>query len=529
MSFRSLTMIDVREVLRRWQAGQSTREIACKGGCDRKTAGRYVEAAEQCDLPRDRPLTEEEVHEVAQRVQARPLPDPSEEWQEVARHRDRIEGWLKARPRALKLSKVYTLLERDGLKASYDTLRRFAIKELAWGKPRTTVLIEEPAAGQEAQIDFGQMGMIEDEQSKRRRMLWALIVTLGFSRLSFVWPTYRQTTEAIIEGLEAAWLLFGGVVRTLIPDNPTTMIICPDPISARVNEVFADYVQARGVLVDPARPGKPRDKGKVENAVPYVRESWFDGEKFRGLEHARESARQWSWEIAGTRVHGTTRKLPREVYETLEKSHMLPPPEGRYDVPSFHDPKVHPDHHIQVLNALYSVPHPYVHRTVHVRADSALVRVYFSTELIKVHPRKPPGGRSTDFNDYPSDKALYATRSIDGIIRKAREHGEHIGIFVERLLQGPLPWARMRAAYAVIRLCDKYGDGRVESVCQSALSFDVLDVHRVTKMLKRATSSAAATPDGKVVQLPLPLTTPRFARDAKQFSTRLTTGGKEGV
>jgi hypothetical protein len=208
---------------------------------------------------------------------------------------------------------------------------------------------------------------------------------------------------------------------------------------------------------------------------------------------------------------------------------MLPPPEGRYDVPSFHDPKVHPDHHIQVLNALYSVPHPYVHRTVHVRADSALVRVYFSTELIKVHPRKPPGGRSTDFNDYPSDKALYATRSIDGIIRKAREHGEHIGIFVERLLQGPLPWARMRAAYAVIRLCDKYGDGRVESVCQSALSFDVLDVHRVTKMLKRATSSAAATPDGKVVQLPLPLTTPRFARDAKQFSTRLTTGGKEGV
>jgi hypothetical protein len=105
MSFRSLTMIDVREVLRRWQAGQSTREIACKGGCDRKTVGRYVEAAEQCDLPRDRPLTEEEVHEVAQRVQARPLPDPSEEWQEVARHRDRIEAWLKAHPRALKLSK----------------------------------------------------------------------------------------------------------------------------------------------------------------------------------------------------------------------------------------------------------------------------------------------------------------------------------------------------------------------------------------------------------------------------------------
>lgn len=528
MSFRSLTMIDVREVLRRWQAAHGERQIARETGYDRKTVARYVEVAEQCELPRDRTLTDEEVHEVAQRVQARPLPDPSEEWNEVAKHRDRIDGWLHQH-RPLKLTKIHTLLEREGMEAGYHTLRRFAIKELGYGKSGTTVLIEEPPPGQEAQLDFGRMGMIDDEESKRRRMLWALIVTLGFSRLSFVWPTFRQTTEAIIDGLEAAWMFFGGVVHTLIPDNPTTMIICPDPISARLNEVFADYVQARGALVDPARPGKARDKGKVENAVPYVRESWFDGEKFRGLEDARERARHWSWEIAGTRVHGTTRKLPREVYETIEKQHMLAPPQGRYDVPSFHDPKVHPDHHISVLNALYSVPHPYVHRTVHVRADSALVRVYFATELIKVHVRQPPGGRSTDNNDYPPGKALYATRSIDGIIRKARERGQHVGQFVERLLQGPLPWARMRAAYALIRLCDKYSNGRVEAVCQSALSFDVVDVHCVARMLKRATTPTPSSHDGKLVQLPLPLATPRFARDAKQFATRLVKGEKEGA
>lgn len=403
------------------------------------------------------------------------------------------------------------------------------MKELGWGKPRTTVLIEEPPPGQEAQIDFGRMGLIADEQSDRRRMLWALIVTLGFSRLSFVWPTFRQTTEAIIEGLEAAWWFFGGMTRTLIPDNPTTMIICPDPISARLNEVFADYVQARNILIDPARPARPRDKGKVENAVPYVRESWFDGETFTGLDDARRSARHWCWEVAGSRVHGTTRKLPREVYETLEKQHMLPPSEQRFDVPSFHDPKVHPDHHIQVLNALYSIPHAYVHRVVHVRADSALVRVYYGTELIKVHPRQPAGGRSTDVNDYPEGKSQYATRSIDGIIRKAREHGEHVGLFVERILEGPLPWARMRAAYSVIHLCQKYGDGRVEAVCQSALSFGVVDVHRVSRMLKRAAAPSSAATDSKVVQLPLPLAMPRFARDPKQFATCPSASGKEGA
>jgi len=529
MSFRSLTMIEVMEVLRRWQAGHSAREIERQTGYDRKTVGRYMEAALQCGLPRDRTLTDQEVHEVARRVQARPLPEPSAEWNEVAKHRERIEQWLNAEPRPLKLSKIHTLLAREGLVATYATLRRYVIKELGWGKPRTTVLIEEPPPGQEAQIDFGRMGMIHDEQTGRRRMLWALIVTLGCSRLSFVWPTFRQTTEAIIEGLEAAWRFFGGVTQTLLPDNPTTMIICPDPISARINEVFADYVQARNVFVDPARPGKPRDKGKVENAVPYVRESWFDGETFTSLQDARQRAGQWCWDVAGTRVHGTTRKVPRDVYETVEKPHMLAPPQERYDIPVFADPKVHPDYHVQVLRALYSVPHPYVHKTVHVRADSALVRIYFATELIKVHSRQPAGGRSTDVNDYPEGKGAYATRSVDGVIRKARERGEHIGVFVERLLEGPLPWARMRAAYALLRLCDKYGQGRVESVCQSALSFDVIDVHRVSKMLKRASAPTALATKNNVVQLPLPLSIPRFARDPAHFATRLSKSGKEGV
>ena len=101
----------------------------------------------------------------------------------------------------------------------------------------------------------------------------------------------------------------------------------------------------------------------------------------------------------------------------------------------------------------------------------------------------------------------------------------HIGVYAERLLGGPLPWARMRAAYALVRLCDKFGDGRVEAVCQSALAFDVVDVARITRMLKAATKPAS--PDGRsgnVVQLPLP----RFARPEEHFETRAP-NKKEGV
>jgi hypothetical protein len=196
---------------------------------------------------------------------------------------------------------------------------------------------------------------------------------------------------------------------------------------------------------------------------------------------------------------------------------MLAPPTTLYDVPLWTDAKVHPDHHIQVRRALYSVPTRYLHQVVRVRVDRSLVRVYSRNELIKVHATKPPGGRSTDPSDYPADKAAYALRSVDNVLDQARKRGEHIGHFAERLLGGPLPWARMRQAYALLRLCDKYSDGRVEALCQSSLAFDVVDVHRLTRMLKTATKPALpGDGNGRVV----PLSPPRFARAPEQFETR---------
>jgi hypothetical protein len=131
--------------------------------------------------------------------------------------------------------------------------------------------------------------------------------------------------------------------------------------------------------------------------------------------------------------------------------------------------------------------------------------------------------------DYPTGKSAYALRSVDAALARAKEKGHHIGEYAERVLGGPLPWARMRQAYALLSLCDKYGDGRVEALCQSALAFDVVDVSRLQKMLKTAARPVPedATGDGaKVVSLPLPA--PRFARPEEQFRTRQGPSGEEG-
>jgi transposase len=268
MSYRELTMIDVKELLRRWAAGHSDRKIARETSADRKTVARYTAVAKALALARDRELTDEEVHEVGRRVQAREAPARSAEWLEVAKHRGRIVEWLE-RKRPLRLTKVHKLLVRDeGLAASYHTLRRYAIDELGWGRKTATVRLEDPPAGQEAQVDFGRMGHILDPLVGRMRMLWALIVTLAFSRYQFVWPSFSQSTEAICEGLDRAWWFFGAMPRTIVPDNMRSMVKDPDELSPTLVAAFLDYVQARGLFVDPARIRSPKDKARVENQVP---------------------------------------------------------------------------------------------------------------------------------------------------------------------------------------------------------------------------------------------------------------------
>lgn len=525
MSYRVLTMIDVKEILRRWRAGQGVRQITRETGRDRKTVRRYIKEAKRVGLEAEAQpeLTDEAVGEVAAQVQARPLPPRSEAWTELDNYKELIGKWLK-RDRPLRLRKVHKLLVRRGVGASYWMLRRFVIEQLGWKERDVTILLEEPEPGQEAQVDFGKMGKLWDEQQGRMRVLWALIVTLGFSRYQFVWPTFQQSTEAVCEGLEAAWAFFGGMPATLIPDNTKAMILHPDALDPQLTEAFADYVQARGIFVDPARVRRPRDKPKVENQVPYVRGDWFSGEEFLGLQDAREHARHWCSEEAGRRIHGTTHKLPREVYEQQEKPSMLPPPTEQFDVPQWGKATVRRDCHVYVGRALYSVSHLLVRKEVRTRADRSLVKIYYNQRVVKVHPRQPAGGRSTDVGDYPPGKAVYARRSIKEQIERAREQGHNVGQYAERLLDCPLPWTRARQVNALLGLCERFGNGRVEALCQSALAFDVVDVGRIRRMLEKA--AEPPEPDDKVHKV-VRLQSARFARASDQFATRKTPSGGE--
>jgi hypothetical protein len=139
--------------------------------------------------------------------------------------------------------------------------------------------------------------------------------------------------------------------------------------------------------------------------------------------------------------------------------------------------------------------------------------VFFKGQLIKVHPRKGPGQRSTDPNDYPEDRRAYAMRDLNNLVRVATSHGQSIGAYATRLLDNPLPWTKMRQVYRLLGLVRRYGADRVDAACRKALDLDVVDVSLITRMLERAleeTQPQLEVSTASVVQL-------RFARSQDHF------------
>ena len=236
------------------------------------------------------------------------------------------------------------------------------------------------------------------------------------------------------------------------------------------------------------------------------------GEQWLDLAHVQREARRWCIGSRGPAYSRNHPKSPLVVFEQVELACLRPVKGPRFDTPQWATPTVHDDHHVKFLKA-YSVPTHYVGKQVTVRGDKALVRIYYKNELIKTHPRKPAGGRATDYTDYPPELEAYARRDPERMVRQAKKLGNNIGRFMSLLLSGVFPWAKLRQAQKLMRLADKYGHARVETACQRALGFDLINV-RVERILKNAIAPSDEPPQtGELVSMPL-----RFLRPNESFS-----------
>ena len=139
MAFREIDVIEVMEVLRAWLAGQGLRTVAQRAGVDRKTARRYVQAAEAAGLVREGgvgQLSDELIGEVI--VQVRPARSGGHgmAWQVLEAEQPQIAAWVA---KDLTVAKIGILLGRRGVQVPYRTLHRFCVERCGFGRTAATV------------------------------------------------------------------------------------------------------------------------------------------------------------------------------------------------------------------------------------------------------------------------------------------------------------------------------------------------------------------------------------------------------
>ena len=266
MAYREVTRVDIQEIIRRWQAGEGYRRIAAGASLSRNTVRKYLSAAKAEGITKDGSApTDDQLSRLAVIGQSGPRQAETPTEDVLAPWADQIDRWLTGE--RLQLTRIHELLLGRVCRVSYQSLRRF-VQMRHWRRPsKVPVRMEDTPPGEVADVDFGRLGLIHDPDTGHRRAVWALIVVLGYSRHCFVWPTFGQTLEDVIAGLESAWAFFGGIPRYLVIDNFPAAVAGADALHPVFTWGFLEYSQCRGFITDAARVRHPKDKPKVERGV----------------------------------------------------------------------------------------------------------------------------------------------------------------------------------------------------------------------------------------------------------------------
>ncbi|MEV0453827.1 IS21 family transposase [Catellatospora methionotrophica] len=465
-------MVDITEILTHWYAGRSINEMSFSLGVDRKTIRKYLAPALDAGMrPGGGPIASAEWA----RLVGGWFPHLSDTrlrqvtWPEIDRHADYIKVQLAA---GVTQSTVWQrLCDEHGLATSLTSFRRWVVGNVPEEARRgmVTVLRDDVPAGEEAQIDYGLLGSWTDPVGGKRRKVWAFVMVLACSRHMFVQPTLVMDQAAWTQAHVDAFAFFGGVPRRLIPDNLRTGVTRADLYDPKINRSYAELAEHYGVLIDPGRAAKPKDKPRVERQVPYVRDSFWRGREFTSLEQMREQARAWCLQVAGARA---CRPLggdrPLEVFTAVEAPALGGLPRRPFVLATWSTAAVGPDIHARVGKTLYSIPWRFIGERVDARATATVVQFFHHGQLIATHGHKTQG-KQTDMSHYPPEKIAFKMRTPTWCRTRSVEIGAACAQVIDTMLEVGVLF-RLRAAQGVLGLADKYPPQRVEAACARAIA-----------------------------------------------------------
>ena len=468
-------MVDLLELFVHWEAGRSQVQIGESLGLDRKTVRKYLAPAVAEGIG---PGVAAGEAVWAERI-ARWFPEVSDgrlrqvTWPAIAAHRDFIVKQLKDGVTVSTISQ--RLIDDEGLSASQSSLRRWIAANLSELTLRDKASPPRPpaAAGSEGQIDYGKLGMWTDPATGVRHSIWGFVMVLACSRWMFVRPVIRLDQTSWCESHVEAFRFFDGCPARLVPDNLKTGVDRPDLYDPRINRTYAELSTHYGVIADPARAFKPKDKPNVERAMPYVRDSFWRGRDFTSLPQMQEAALTWCRQVAGARSHRSLDGAsPFSVFQAVEAQALIPLPRNDFQLTAWSTGKVGVDCHVTVgKGRLYSVPWRLIGQQVDARTAGKHVQILSHGKVVATHVLLPGPGRATDFEHYPPEKIAFHMRTPTWCRRQAEKIGPACAGVIEALM-AVNAIHRLRSAQGILGLAGRpnVGDARLEAACDRALA-----------------------------------------------------------
>jgi len=480
MSNKRFEMYEYRQILSRMKLGESDRAIDNAGLMGRKKASKLRDLANKYDwldpantLPDDSTLN----HVL------KPQTSPPARESTVLPYKKDVEKWLQEGVSGTVILRA--LQEKHDYSGSYSSVKRF-VKELKDSTPPDATVILDFDPGEAAQVDFGKGPEIVDVKTGEIISTHFFVMTLAWSRHQYAEIVRDQKLTTWLGCHRRAFEFFGGSPARIIIDNLKAAIVKAcwhDPV---VQRSYGECAEDYGFIISPCPPRDPKKKGIVESGVKYIKRNFLPLKTFRSLGDANQQLNEWILTVAGTRIHGTTRKPPLKIFNETECHILKKLPVNPPELAIWAKAKLHGNCHIQFEKSYYSAPYKLVRQELWLKVNENTVKIFHDHEMVAIHPRAHyPGTKATVMEHFPPQAIAYKMQDPQWCLKQADKVGSHCHDLIELLFSDKV-LDNLRAAQGIVRLKTKYGSERLNAACKRALDFDNPRYRTVKTILEKS-------------------------------------------
>jgi transposase len=360
-----------------------------------------------------------------------------------------------------------------------------------WRSQLDVVLRQEHKAGEKMFVDWaGATIPVYDRHGGPAWQAPLFVAALGASSYTWAEAMRDQQMEAWLRGHVHAFEHFHGIPWLTVPDNTKTGVTKAHRYDPDLNPTYYNFALHCGFGIVPARPYKPRDKAKVENAV-QVTQRWIVAalrhRKFFSLEELNQAIR----ELLAKLNHRPFRKKEgtrASLWEALDKPALKPLPTEPFDLSQWSRARVNIDYHVAFDSNLYSVPYHLVHELVEIRSTPTTVEILHKGARVASHLRGRGRGQAVTIHEHrPKSHRAHLEWTPSRMVHWAETIGPHTARLFERIMNDkPHPEMGYRGCLGIIRLAEKYSAQRVEAASQRALLTGACRYKSVESILKNS-------------------------------------------